>query len=119
MEDTATFHNYGFLPELIGRFTRIIPFTPLDGPTLKRILVEQVIPARRQELRLAGIRLVVEDAVLEKLVQRAIKKEIGARGLASSLTRHLEDASFEAYSEKGLSRVVLHLDGDHVKTEME
>ena len=118
LEDTATFQRYGFLPELMGRFTRIIPFAPLDAATLRQILERQVIVHRRQEMRLAGMDLEVEDAVLEHLAGRALKKETGARGLGSALTRHLEEAMFQAYSDEGVRRVRLRMEGGQVRAEV-
>lgn len=118
LEDTAVFQSYGFLPELIGRFTRIVPFAPLDRTTLRRILVEQVLPARVKELELAGMKLEVSEPVLEHLVQQALKRQTGARGLGSSLARHLEDAAFEAFSSPGVRRVALQLVGEQVRPEL-
>ena len=119
LEDTSVFLAYGFLPELMGRFTRIVPFDPLDASTLKRILVEQVLPARRRELTLAGMELQVQEEVLDRIVAQATKKETGARGLASALARHLEDAVFEAFSEEGHKRVVLELHEEEVRTRLD
>ena len=36
--------KFGFLPELIGRFTRIVSFPKLSTETLKQILTENVLP---------------------------------------------------------------------------
>src|SRR5262249_14601797 len=38
VENIANFQAYGFLPELVARFTRIVPFKALDAGTLKDIL---------------------------------------------------------------------------------
>lgn len=119
LEDTAIFQSYGFLPELIGRFGRIVPFAPLDAATLRRILAEQVLPARAREMQLAGLTLVVDAEVLDHLVDRAVRRQTGARGLAASLTRHLEDAAFEAYSEVGARKVLLRLVGGGIHVEIE
>ena len=42
MEDTVIFQQYGFLPELIGRFSRIVPFAPLPRDTLLQILRQEM-----------------------------------------------------------------------------
>ena len=31
LEQTTAFSRYGFIPELIGRFNRIVSFSPLDA----------------------------------------------------------------------------------------
>lgn len=119
LEDTAIFQTYGFLPELVGRFVRVLPFSALDEGTLRRILVEQVIPRRRRELELAGIGLDVDDAVLDRVVGEARRRQTGARGLASALLRHLEDAAFEAYSEPDVRAVRLVVEGDAVVARLD
>lgn len=118
LEDVSAFQAYGFLPELIGRFGRIVPFEPLDDAALKLILQRQVLPARRVEMKLAGIDLEVEEAVVDRLVEQALKRQTGARGLASALTRALEDAAFEAYSARGAKAVRLTLDGEAIIAEV-
>lgn len=118
MEDVSAFQAYGFLPELIGRFARIVGFEPLDAAALKQILERQVLPARRVEMELADIALEVEDAVVDRLVEQALARQTGARGLASALTRALEDAAFEAYSARGTKAARLSLDGADIVAEV-
>ncbi len=119
MEDVSAFQSYGFLPELIGRFASIVPFEPLDADALTEILERQVLPARRVEMQLAGISLEVDEAVVGRLVEQALARQTGARGLASALTRALEDAAFEAYSVRGTKAVRLALDGKDIVAEVQ
>jgi ATP-dependent protease Clp ATPase subunit len=42
---------------------------------------------------------VVTEPALEHVVKESLKRETGARGLAAILTRHLEDAAFEAFAD--------------------
>jgi ATP-dependent Clp protease ATP-binding subunit ClpX len=97
VEDIANFQSYGFLPELVARFTRMVPFRPLDAPTLKAILVAEVVERMQGEFAHEGFELVVEDAVLDHVVTDALRRETGARGLASILTRELEGVAFDAF----------------------
>lgn len=94
VENIANFQAYGFLPELVARFTRVVPFTSLDAGTLKDILRSDVIQRMTKEFKLEGFELVIEENVLDHIVDDSIKREIGARGLASTLTRHVEDVAF-------------------------
>ncbi len=119
LEDTTIFQSYGFLPELIGRFGRILPFAPLDATTLRQILTEQVLPGRRRELDLAGIALDVDPAALDHLVADALRRQTGARGLAGSLSRHLERACYDAFSEPTTRRVHLLRKGDDLLCQLE
>ncbi|MEO0814094.1 MAG: ATP-binding protein, partial [Myxococcota bacterium] len=97
LEQTAAFARYGFLPELIGRFSRVVTFDPLDEDTLRAIIEDGVIENYRAEFAQEGIELIVEDSALELVVKRALKRELGARGLRTSLLPHLERAAFETF----------------------
>ena len=108
------FHRFGFLPELIGRFKRIVPFQSLSAEQLADILRQNILRQYRNEFRFEEIQLEVDDAVLQLMVRQALGKESGARGLESVFARHLEDAAFAAYSEEGVKRIHLRLRGDEV-----
>jgi ATP-dependent Clp protease ATP-binding subunit ClpX len=97
VDNIANFQAYGFLPELLARFTRIVPFAPLSAGTLKDILVSDVVERMRHEFAHEGLTLVVEEAVLDHIVDEALARETGARGLTSALARHLEDTAFETF----------------------
>jgi len=110
VENIANFQAYGFLPELMARFTRIVPFRALDAGTLKDILRTNVIERLTREFEDEGFKLVVSEAALEHVVQQSLKRETGARGLAAILTRHLEDAAFEAFADHPGGDVRLELE---------
>jgi ATP-dependent Clp protease ATP-binding subunit ClpX len=97
VESIANFQAYGFLPELIARFTRVVPFKALSADTLKDILHTDVIARMTAEFEHEGFKLDVHEEVLDHVVADAIKRETGARGLASILTKQLEDVAFDAF----------------------
>jgi len=104
VENVANFQAYGFLPELIARFTRIIPFRALDIGTLKDILRTDVVSRMSREFKAEGFKLEIEDDVLDAVAAEALRRETGARGLASTLTRSLEDVAFDHFgAEQGTS----------------
>ena len=109
VDNIANFQAYGFLPELMARFTRIVPFTALDDGTLKEILRTNVIDRLTREFEDEGFKLVVEEPVLDHVVGESLRRETGARGLAAILTRHLEDAAFDVFAEQVGSEVRLSL----------
>ena len=113
VESIANFQAYGFLPELIARFTRVLPFRALDKDTLKDILRSDVISRMTAEFEGEGYELVVDELVLDHIVLEALNKETGARGLSSTLIRHLEEVAFEVFGKKSSGVVnVGMLDGD-------
>ncbi|MGP1363369.1 MAG: ATP-dependent Clp protease ATP-binding subunit ClpX [Bacteroides sp.] len=77
---------YGLIPELVGRLPIIANLEPLDKAALRDILTkpENAIIRQYTELfRIDGIKLVVDDAVLDLIVDKAIEYKLGARGLRS------------------------------------
>ncbi|MBA7626785.1 ATP-dependent Clp protease ATP-binding subunit ClpX [subsurface metagenome] len=114
MDLVRNFRDYGFLPELIGRFRRIIPFQALSEEQLKTILKHRVLQQYQNEFLLDGITLVVEEEVLEKIVSHSLKMETGARGIDAAFIQYLEDAAFETYSQPGAKKVVVRLENGEV-----
>ncbi len=115
----AHFQAYGFLPELIARFTRIMPFEALSAETLRQILDHAVVQRMTREFADEGLELDLDDSVLEWVVQQSLRRETGARGLASILTRVLEDTAFETFAEEGDGVVRVTMEGDEVVTKRE
>ena len=109
VENVANFQSYGFLPELVARFTRVVPFKALDAGTLKDILKTDVIARMTREFKMEGFELIIDEEVLDHIVADALKRETGARGLASTLTRNLEDVAFGSFGieTKGEVRVLM------------
>lgn len=117
VNQTRSFQQYGFLPELIARFDRIIPFRALDEDALSDILRRNLVKTYAREFELEGIELVIDDSVVKYLIRQAIKRETGARGLRSAFARLLENASFDLFSEKELKSVHILSEKDEIKIE--
>jgi ATP-dependent protease Clp ATPase subunit len=65
-----------------------------------------------REFKLEGFELAIDEVVLEHIVDDALRRETGARGLASTLTRHLEDVAFGAFGVEQGGRVHVTIVGD-------
>jgi ATP-dependent Clp protease ATP-binding subunit ClpX len=119
VEKAANFEAYGIMPELIGRFSRIIPFHPLSEETLKTILHQDVIIQYKNELMLDNIHLEIDESIYTFIVKKCQKKETGARGLKSYVMEYLEDACFQAYSEKKENTTIqLFIDKNKIATRI-
>ena len=116
VEAVAHFQAYGFLPELIARFTRIVPFEALSAETLREILELAVVERMQREFADEGLELVLDEAVIDWVVQQSLKRETGARGLNSILTRVLEDAAFDTFAGEFNGKVTLSVDQGQVVT---
>ncbi len=114
------FQSYGMMPELIGRFSRIVPFHSLGAEDLKGILQAHTIQQYQKELELEKVELDISEAVLDHIVAGALKRETGARALKYALLEYLEDACFDLYSsETKKSKIILKMDGEEVISRVE
>ena len=114
LDNLRHFQSYGFLPELIARFTRVLPFAALEEDILVDILRDEVTHRMRREFELEGIELEVSDEVYRYLAQEALRRESGARGLRPSLLRHLEEAAFESFGAPGVEKLSLGMKSGEV-----
>lgn len=108
---TTAFARYGFVPELIGRFNRLVAFAPLDAETLKAILEGGILAEYQREFAEEGMTLLAEDSVLDHVVDQALLRETGGRGLRAELSRILEDAAYEHFGRRDADQVRLRLQG--------
>lgn len=118
LEEVGSFQKYGFLPELIGRFARIVSFPPLPSETLRRILIDNVLPQFQNEFKGEGLRLTVTDAALEHIVARSQKRGTGARGLQTELVAAVERAAFETFMRAANAEVLIDLQDGRLKSEV-
>lgn len=112
-DDVSRFHLFGFLPELIARFNRIVPFSPLDHETLKEILflrVQKYIKEFEEE----GFKLHVEPVVADFIIREARKRQTGARGLDVLISKYLEEVAFEIFGKGDEGEVILRVSSDKV-----
>lgn len=102
--------SFGLIPELIGRFPVLTYLEPLKEADLKRILTEPKNALIKQYTKLFdmdGVKLELDQDVLDFIVQKAMEFGLGARGLRSICEAILTDAMFELPSS---SSKLLHLD---------
>ena len=93
--------SYGLIPEIIGRLPVLTYLHPLGKEALLDILTKPKNALVKQYTRLFeldGIKLTINDDVLEFIVDTAIEYSLGARGLRSICEAILLDAMYEAPS---------------------
>jgi len=118
LEEIEVFQRYGFLPELMGRFARIVRFQPLPVETLRRILHDNVLPQFIREFKVEGLHLSVTEAAIAHIVERSLKRGTGARGLHSGLIAAIEQAAFESFHRVTNAEVVIDLVNGGLKSEL-
>lgn len=110
--------SYGLIPEIIGRLPVITYLDHLDREALKRILTEPKNALMKQYekmFELDGIKLTVEPAVLDLIVDTAIENRLGARGLRSICEAIMTDAMYDAPSS---NRKTFKLTADYAKEKL-
>lgn len=88
--------HYGFIEELIGRFSTVLTLPPLDVASMARILREQIIPVFEQQYADDGVQLVVDDGAINAAASKCVVLPIGARALAPLIDECLWAPSYDA-----------------------
>ena len=90
--------SYGLIPEIVGRLPIVTYLNPLDRDALRRILTEPKNALVRQYVHLFeldGVKLTIEDSVLDLIVDTALKYKLGARGLRSICEAVMMDSMYD------------------------
>jgi ATP-dependent Clp protease ATP-binding subunit ClpX len=90
--------SFGLIPELIGRMPVLTYLSPLDADALRQILTDPknaMIKQYEKLFEMDGINLIVDEAALNFIVEKAIEYKLGARGLRSICEAIFTDAMFE------------------------
>ena len=104
--------SFGLIPEIIGRLPVLTNLEPLDNAALRRILTEPKNAITKQFEKLFmmdGVKLVIEDEVLDYIVSKAVEYKLGARGLRSLFETIMTDAMYQVPSQ-GVKKYVVTLD---------
>jgi ATP-dependent Clp protease ATP-binding subunit ClpX len=104
--------SFGLIPELVGRFSGLVPLHPLTRAELERVLAE--LPAsplamQRRFFELHGVRLEVGPEARAALVDRALEQGLGARTLHRLVADTLAPLEFRLprLAEEGVGAVRL------------
>ncbi len=90
--------SFGLIPELLGRLPVVTHLEPLDAIILRSILTEPknaLVKQYKKLFELEGIKLTIDEPVLEFMVEKALEYKLGARGLRSICESILTDAMYE------------------------
>ena len=96
--DPSDLRAFGLIPELIGRFPVLTALRPLKRDALRRILTEPKNALIRQYTKLFAmddISLVFDAEALDFIVDHAIERRLGARGLRGICEVILRNAMFD------------------------
>ena len=111
--------SFGLIPEIIGRLPVLTNLEPLDNEALRRILTEpkNAITKQYEKLfKMDGVKLEVEDSVLDYIVSKSVEYKLGARGLRSLFETIMTEAMYEMPSSKAKKYTVTL---DYAKEQLE
>ncbi|HXK38357.1 MAG TPA: ATP-dependent Clp protease ATP-binding subunit ClpX [Candidatus Paceibacterota bacterium] len=89
--------KYGFIEEFCGRFPVIETLDALSRQDLERVLIEpqsSLVKQYKKLFRIAGVELEITEEVLASVVEEAVSKKMGARGLRGALEARLQSVLF-------------------------
>lgn len=102
--------KYGLIPELVGRLPIITTLKSLDKDALLKILTEPKNALTKQYQKLFeidGITLEFDNEALETIVDKAIIKNVGARGLRGIIETAMKNIMFSVPEIKDVQKVII------------
>ena len=102
--------KFGIIPELIGRLPVITSLQNLNKNDLMKILVEPKNALTRQYQKLFeldNVELEFQDGALDAIAQKAIDRQIGARGLRAIMEQVMTSIMFQIPSDLTIKKVII------------
>ena len=102
--------KFGLIPEFIGRLPIIATLKDLDKEALIKILVEPKNALVKQYTKLFeidGVELEFKQDAIEAIVDKAIERKTGARGLRSIIEEIMRDIMFEIPSNQNITKCII------------
>lgn len=102
--------KYGFIPEFVGRLPVIATLDELDKSALINILTEPKNAITKQYskfLEMENVELKFTDEALVAIVDKALKRDTGARGLRAVVEDVMLDIMYELPSKNGVTKCVI------------
>jgi ATP-dependent Clp protease ATP-binding subunit ClpX len=110
--------KFGLIPELIGRLPVVTYLHPLDREALRNILTEpknSLIRQQKKLFKMDGVELDFTDDALEAMVDKAVERGLGARGLRGIVEAVMTDLQF---STPGTDCKKISITGDYVLEQL-
>ena len=102
--------KFGIIPELVGRLPVITSLQDLKKEDLVRILVEPknaLTKQYEQLLAMDNVELEIQPEALEAVAQKAIERQIGARGLRAVLEQAMTKIMYVIPSDLSIHKVII------------
>ena len=102
--------KFGLIPEFIGRLPIIATLKDLDRDALIKIATEPknaLVKQYKKLLEMDDVELEFNHDALEAIVDKALERKTGARGLRSIIEEIMRDIMFEVPSTKNISKCII------------
>ena len=102
--------KFGIIPEFIGRLPIIATLKELDKEALIQITTEPknaLVKQYKKLLQMDDVELEFEREALESIVDKAIERKTGARGLRSIIEEIMRDIMFDIPSNEKIEKCII------------
>ncbi len=102
--------KFGMIPEFIGRLPIIATLRELDRDALIKITTEPknaLVKQYKKLLQMDDVELIFEHEALEAIVDKAIERKTGARGLRSIIEEIMRDIMFDIPSNEKIEQCIV------------
>ena len=105
--------KFGLIPEFVGRLPVITTVQPLSREAYIDILTKPknaLMKQYKKLFELDGVKLEFDDGALEAVVDKAIERKTGARGLRAILEETMRDVMFDIPTNKNIVECIITRD---------
>ena len=105
--------KFGMIPEFIGRLPIIASLKELDKEALIKITTEPknaLVKQYKKLLQMDDVELIFEPEALDAIVDKAIERKTGARGLRSIIEEIMRDIMFDIPSNEKIEKCIITKD---------
>ena len=102
--------KFGLIPEFVGRLPIIATLHELDKEALIKIFTEPknaIMKQYKKLFEMDNVELVFEEKALEAIVEKAIERNTGARGLRSIVEEIMRDIMYEIPSNEKIEKCII------------
>lgn len=102
--------KFGLIPEFVGRLPIVTTLKELNKEALIKIVTEPknaLVKQYKKLLELDGVELEFENEALEAIVNKAIERSTGARGLRSIIEEIMRDIMFDVPSNNKIEKCII------------
>ena len=102
--------RFGLIPEFVGRLPIVTTLKELDKEALIKIVTEpknDLVKQYKKLLELDGVELEFEQEALQAIVEKAIERNTGARGLRSIIEDIMRDIMFDIPSNDKIEKCII------------